>query len=1119
MNELPRDSSNPQGNLTEVIAAYLEAAAAGQAPDREQLLAQHPHLADQLRRFFSSRGETLPQTLASAPAAGNVGATPTVDSTPGQSSHSPGAPPAPGIFPARFGDYEIEGELARGGMGVVYRAHQRSANRTVALKMILARELASEGEVRRFRREAELAANLDHPNIVPIYEVGEYHGQHFFSMKLIEGGSLADHLPRYAADPRAAAALVARVARAVHHAHQRGVLHRDLKPGNILLDGAGDPHVTDFGLAKKTEAGALTQTGAILGTPEYMAPEQAAAGVVTTAADVYGLGAVLYALLTGQPPFHADNLLDTLRQVLERDPPSLRPQNSRIDRDLETICLKCLHKDPGKRYASAEALADDLDRWLTGQPILARPVGRVERLVLLVRRRPVVAGLLAVIVVVAAAGLGAFIWQYQDALEQKQVADSERKVALQRAGEIEDKSNEIARNLRELGEKNREISDRIAAEKEARKQSELRYQTLRQTTVNARLIEAVSLAADRPGKARRLLEDTDSFPLDLRDFAWAYHRGQLKREPALVTPANGPGILWHAFSPDGKLLAWRASDGGTQVVSSRAVTLWDVEGRSVRASLAHKGEPISAAAFSPDGKLLATGARAGRGGIVERSPTEVKVWEAATGREVRSLAGLPAAVDQLAFSPDGKLLAIGMTFPLGGPSPRSAEVRVWEPAAGSKTHSWQGAIGGVTALAFSPDGQRLAAVTAMYGSKGKMGLFDTASRSWRSLGDVPLGATALAFSPDGKWLAVGGAWDQSQPAPEPGAALAGGRLDVWDLSKEPDRPVIRRAAHRRAIIGVAFTPDSKGLVSWDSTSVAFQGKPAPADAPSVKLWQLPTERERLSIPFTNGSPYAGRRLALSDDCTRVAVKYGDEVQVWDLAAGQQKGSFKTPSMAPSALAFSPDGQTLFATDQQDVVVLDGRSLAERDRLPIRPPLTPPARRQRPVLQRPARGQPRRLPPGPRQRLRGFRVESERGRLRVGPSAGRPGRAAAARAPRSGARPVLAAVGRLHPRRPPPGRCPRAVCAAFVRRRGRRDRGVCRPPRYARPRLRRPPRRADRPAAGGPVPAGHSDRGGPVVRRPSPRRRLLAPRRSRPAAGRGRPVGSRYRPQAAHPGGL
>ena len=318
----------------------------------------------------------------------------------------------PGTPVGYFGDYEIRRELGRGGMGVVYEARQVSLNRPVALKMVKAGLLAGDVELRRFRNEAEAVALLDHPGVVPIYEIGANDGQHFFSMKLVPGGSLVPLLRRYQEDARAAGRLVAEAAEAVAHAHARGILHRDLKPANILVDEEGHPHVTDFGLAKKVEADVeLTQSGAILGTPAYMSPEQASGrrGTVTTASDVYGLGAVLYALLTGQAPFGGESVVETIDAVRNRPPEPPRRLNAAVPRDLETICLRCLEKDPRRRYATAQSLADDLRAWLGSRPIAARRVGPAERAWLWCRRRPAVAVLCAAVILAAVGGAAATI--------------------------------------------------------------------------------------------------------------------------------------------------------------------------------------------------------------------------------------------------------------------------------------------------------------------------------------------------------------------------------------------------------------------------------------------------------------------------------------------------------------------------------------------------------------------------------------------------------------------------------------------------------------------------------------------------------------------------------------
>ena len=320
-------------------------------------------------------------------------------------SRSHAEPLSAGIRPpTQLGGYELIEKLGEGGMGAVYKARDGELNRIVALKMLSSDRWMSESAIARFREEAALAARLEHPNIVPIHEVGEQDGHRYFTMKLVDGPTLAERLEQFTANPTATARLMVTIAQTVHFAHQHGVLHRDLKPGNVLLDEKGNPHVSDFGLAKRLDQDSdLTQTGTIMGTPSYMAPEQARGQrqSVTTATDVYGLGAILYSMLTGRPPFQADTPVETCRQVIDCDltPPS--KLNPRIDRDLDTVCLKCLEKQPAQRYGSAHALAEDLQRRLSNRSILARRASSRERLWCWCQRRPALATLSAAVLLLS----------------------------------------------------------------------------------------------------------------------------------------------------------------------------------------------------------------------------------------------------------------------------------------------------------------------------------------------------------------------------------------------------------------------------------------------------------------------------------------------------------------------------------------------------------------------------------------------------------------------------------------------------------------------------------------------------------------------------------------------
>jgi tetratricopeptide (TPR) repeat protein len=398
---MPADDSltERERRLDEVVTDYLRAPGANPALARQVLLVRHPDLAAELAEFFALQDHLY---KLATPLRCVARAAEQVTRLVGETT-STDAGPESAEARREFGGYELLGRVGAGGMGVVYRARQKGLNRLVALKVIRMRELASAGEARRFRNEAETAAALEHPHVVPVYEVNEHEDQLYYSMRLMEGGSLAEQMGRFQNEPRGAARLVAIVARAVQYAHQRGILHRDLKPANILLDGEGQPHVSDFGLAKRVEAdSSRTQSGVLVGTPSYMAPEQANGrkGAITTATDVYGLGAVLYAMLTGRPPFQGESVLETLELVKNCDPEPPRRINAKVNRDLETICVKCLAKEADLRYDSAEAVAEELEGWMAGKPIRARAVGRLERLWRWCKRNPLIAGLMSTLIAV-----------------------------------------------------------------------------------------------------------------------------------------------------------------------------------------------------------------------------------------------------------------------------------------------------------------------------------------------------------------------------------------------------------------------------------------------------------------------------------------------------------------------------------------------------------------------------------------------------------------------------------------------------------------------------------------------------------------------------------------------
>jgi WD40 repeat protein len=931
MGPSPDNPSAPEQRVNEAVAAYLEAAEAGHPPGREQFLAEHPDLADDLRAFLDDRERF-------AQAAGQLGLSPGAAAAlpPGlpaahastlESGDSSAGRPPPETVRA-FGDYELLEEIARGGMGVVYRARQVSLQRTVALKMILAGQLASPADVQRFKTEAENAANLDHPHIVPIHEVGKHEGQHYFSMKLIEGDSLTQQLPRFTGDARGTARLLATVARAVHHAHQRGILHRDLKPGNILLDAEGQPHVTDFGLAKRIEGDArLTQSGAIVGTPSYMAPEQASAHkVLTTATDVYSLGAILYEMLTARPPFQAETPLDTILQVLEKEPERPRMLNPQVDRDLETICLKCLDKDPQRRYGTAAELADDLGRWLAGEPIRARPVAGLERTVKWARRRPAVAGLLAALAVVTAVGFAGILWQWHE-------ADFEKGVALQAKQRAEDKTTEANQNLRKVEAARYAIQIALA------------YREWQDNAIEEATDVLESCAPDFPAwehaYLRRLCRGSRltvqgpsflsvAFSPNGKWVAAGSHTGTISvrdvntGKEVLKLDQQEPEAWVVAFSPDGKYLA----SGGTQ----HGACVWDAETGKVIRRLERVSTAGGRLVFTSDSKHLltwdedglvkwdvATGAKvatlavkAGGDhiGAVAYAPKEsrvagvvgddsIKLWDGVTGKELRTLTARGTYLGPVTLSPDGELVAAGG----GGHAPdlteaHPGEVRVWD-VKGRERFVFRGHADFVTALAFSPDGWYLVS-----------GSLDGTIRLWdvRSGQEVAIlrgqlhPVTDLAVSPDGKRVASTGA--------TPLFPDEGGVLKIWDRAADTGVLTLQTAS---AIDAVVFSPDGKRLFTAGN---------------GVQLWDVTTgERLRELCP-------AGEfveRLALSPDGKLVAVTDGEKrtVSLCDALTGHEVRRLAGHPNKITYIAFSPDGRQLAAASGDGTVRVWNAETAEQ----------------------------------------------------------------------------------------------------------------------------------------------------------------------------------------------
>jgi WD40 repeat protein/tRNA A-37 threonylcarbamoyl transferase component Bud32 len=744
--------------------------------------------------------------------------------------------------------YELLGELGRGAMGVVYKARQTKLKRLAALKMILAGPHASSSELARFRREAEAIARLQHPNIVQIYEVGEQDGRPFFSLEYVDGGSLAQQLSGTPWPARRAAELVRTLARAMHAAHAQGVVHRDLKPANVLLTRDGQPKITDFGLAKQLdESVAQTQSGAIVGTPSYMAPEQAGGkgGPVGPAADVYALGAILYELVTGRPPFRAETPLDTVLQLLSEEPVPPRRLQPKLPRDLETICLKALAKEPGRRYASAEALADDLHRFMDDRPIRARPVGRAERLWRWCRRNPALA---AATGLALAAAVTAVVVSVSFGIYQTQAAEDLRTALREAETERDRAASRLAENYQDRG--------LVACTKDGDAALGLLWM--------CRALEMV------PARDTALREE-----IQTQWEGWQTEVPPLKE----IFPHQGQ-VTAVAFRPDGKAVL--TGSGG--IIDNNPFKPWGearlwsvVTGQELTPPLRHQGE-VMAVAFSPDGQSVLTGSQDGT----------ARLWSAATGKELTPPLRHQDIVRAVAFRPDGKAVLTGSGYV------KTGEARLWSAATGQELIPPMRHQGPVCAVAFSPDGK-----TVLTDSRGFLnGKHWGEARLWSVASGKELTppmrhgglVQAVAFSPDGKGVITGGGGFINNNPDKPW-----GEARLWSSATGKElTPPLR---HQGPVSAVAFSPDSKAVLtgSWKE----------------ARLWSAasgqaltPPLRHQSAVYAVAFSPDGQAVLTGSGD------RRGGEARLWSAATGQALTPPLRHHGPVSAVAFSPDGQAV-----------------------------------------------------------------------------------------------------------------------------------------------------------------------------------------------------------------
>ena len=793
----------------------------------------------------------------------------------------------------RIGNYEILEELGHGGMGVVFKARQRGLDRVVALKMILGGQFSGADAVARFRAEAALAAQLQHPGIVPVHEVGEHDGQPFFSMDYIEGRSLAELAREHPLPARAAATYLEAIAEAVHYAHERGVIHRDLKPSNILIDSSDHPRITDFGLAKRlSEDVALTQSGQVLGSPSYAAPEQVMGwhARIGPASDIYSLGALLYHLLTRRPPFVAETLAAAVDLVREAEPVPVRRLNPSVPVDLETICLKCLEKKPDRRYATAAALADDLKHFLNGEPVGARPVGASGRLARWCRRKPLIAGLgvgVSVLTLAILIGSPVAIYRIQHARNE-----AEREAYYAQIG--------LAKTYADQGNMDQAMS--------VLTNCPARYRHWEWGYLAYLCHKDIASFQSTPGsnvaqlafspKGGLLLSLSQDGLMQLWD--WQTHREVFR----LGTPTNPVGSA--AFDPRGERLA---AGFGTGLVRVWTLRTGDPQARAAPAfvlepalDLEAHGEAVTHVRWHREGTRLLT---AGRGGLV-------RLWDAATGRFLRDWAGPSPPLAGLDFSTaEDRVFAwnhrqfVAWDCSTGREIQRAAleareDVLLW-PSPDASRFAISGARGRL-ALGHTPATARELIVARLEMTEVRQRAFFSPDGQWLcNVGDestarvwrvsdgrehfaIPVRVWLARFSPDGRLLATSGRDTQ---------------VVIWDLIK--GRELLRLHGHRALIRELQFGPDSHWVATRD------QGG-------TVKLWSAETGREFL---FEEDSVWAA---SYSPDGRRIASagQYGG-LTVWNADTGEALARLRGPLEWISGVAFSPDGKRMVTAGSHRLV--------------------------------------------------------------------------------------------------------------------------------------------------------------------------------------------------------